>query len=88
MTLYPDEYENNAAFDLPQYIQDRILARLNSLCWHNSKQSQEERKYFISFLDSIGIYIGYNWIGHRGNYFFITPEDAENQIDWMEQCRD
>lgn len=37
---------------------------------------------FIEGLESLGIYIRYNWVGHREEWFFCTLEDVQNKEDF------
>lgn len=39
-------------------------------------------------LESIGIYVEYDWPGHRGKWFFPTYNDALGYKDWIFQCAD
>lgn len=34
-------------------------------------------------LEELGIYIEYDWAGHRGEWFFPDYADAEAQEDWL-----
>lgn len=47
------------------------------------KNTKRQIDQVIEVLDMIGIYIGYSWVGHRGKYFLITAQDAENQADYL-----
>lgn len=47
-----------------------------------------EVKVAVDILRLLGIEIAFNWIGHRGEWFFPTDEDKEAQEDWMIQCTD
>lgn len=39
-------------------------------------------------LEELGIYIEYDWAGHRGEWFFPDYADAEAQEDYLIQCAD
>lgn len=39
-------------------------------------------------LSYIDCYVGYDWVGHRGEWFFVEEEDIDNQEDYMFQCKD
>lgn len=45
-----------------------------------------ELKTWIKLYDKLDIYIEYNWVGHRNEFFFATEEDAWFQEDWVYQC--
>lgn len=47
------------------------------------KRTQHEIDVAIDVLEKIGIYIGYSWYGHRGEYFLITAQDVEDQVDYL-----
>lgn len=47
------------------------------------KRTQREIDIAIHVLETIGVYIGYSWYGHRGEYFLITSQEAENQADYL-----
>lgn len=47
------------------------------------KRTQHETDIAIHVLETIGIYVGYSWVGHRGKYFLITAQDAEDQADYL-----
>lgn len=47
------------------------------------KRTQREIDIAIHVLEMIGIYVGYSWYGHRGEYFLITSQEAENQADYL-----
>lgn len=50
--------------------------------WINALQGA---KYL---LEELGIYIEYDWAGHRGEWFFPDEAAAEAQEDWLWQCAD
>ena len=106
-----EKYYNNKAFDLPQDVQDTILAYFERLqtaaniAWKdhyeakkngNSLKAESKLSYFKRkmnalqgakyLLEEFGIYIEYDWAGHRGEWFFPDYADAEAQEDWMFQC--
>ena len=93
-----DDYRDNAAKQLPPDIHDDILIYMDRLAENRNKAYGtnlelwefygEQLIAIRHFLDYLGIRVGYDWVGHRGKHFYITEEDAENQIDWMEQCAD
>lgn len=39
-------------------------------------------------LEELGIYIEYDWAGHRGEWFFPTYNDALGYEDFLFQCSD
>lgn len=47
------------------------------------KCTQHKIDVVIDVLEKIGIYIGYSWCEHRGEYFLITAQDAEDQADYL-----
>ena len=47
------------------------------------KRTQHEIDVAIHILETIGIYVGYSWAGHRDEYFLITAQEAENQVDYL-----
>lgn len=47
------------------------------------KRIQREIDTAIEILETIGIYIGYSWCGHRDEYFLITAQDAEDQAEYL-----
>lgn len=47
------------------------------------KRIQHEIDVAIHILETIGIYVGYSWAGHRDEYFLITAQEAENQADYL-----
>ena len=56
-----------------------VIVYGESLC----KRTQREIDTAIEILEAIGIYIGYSWYGHRGEYFLITAQDAEDQAEYL-----
>lgn len=103
-----EKYYDNKAFDLPQDVQDTILAYFNCLQatarrywqdYHNAKRAGDGRKaeskmtFFKAkmnaltgakyLLEELGIYIEFDWAGHRGEWFFPDYADAEAQEDWL-----
>ena len=105
------KYYDNKAFDLPQDVQDTILAYFNRLqatarrCWQDhyaTKQAGNDLKAESKLncfkqkmnalhgakclLEELGIYIEYDWAGHRGKWFFPDYADAEAQEDYLIQC--
>lgn len=56
-----------------------VIVYGESLC----KRTQREIDTAIEILETIGIYIGYSWYGHRGEYFLITAQDAEDQAEYL-----
>lgn len=102
------KYYDNKAFDLPQDVQDTILAYFERLQattnrrWKDhyaAKQAGDTLKaesqlafYHARLnaltgakylLEELGIYIEYDWAGHRGEWFFPDYADAEAQEDWL-----
>lgn len=102
------KYYANKAFDLPQDVQDTILAYFNRLQatarrywqdYYNAKKTgdglkAESKMTFFKakmnalqgakyLLEELGIYIEYDWAGHRGEWFFPDYADAEAQEDWL-----
>lgn len=102
------KYYDNKAFDLPQNVQDTILAyfeRLQTTAnmrWkehYAAKQAGDTLKaesqltfYYARLnaltgakylLEELGIYIEFDWAGHRGEWFFPDYADAEAQEDWL-----
>lgn len=102
------KYYDNKAFDLPQDVQDTILAYFNRLqaaarrSWrdyYNAKNTGDDLKaeskmtFFKAkmnalqgakyLLEELGIYIEFDWAGHRGEWFFPDYADAEAQEDWL-----
>ena len=56
------------------------------------QQDYIDRRYFelcakedacIALLDSCGIKLRKDWVGHRGSYFFVTYDDAIDQNDYL-----
>lgn len=43
---------------------------------------------WMNFYERLGIFIEYNWVGHRREFFFATDDDAWFQEDWIWQCAD
>lgn len=39
-------------------------------------------------LEEMGIFVEYNWAGHRGEWILATYADAEMEEDWQFQCAD
>lgn len=56
-----------------------VIVYGESLC----KRTQREIDTAIEILETIGIYIGYSWYGHRDEYFLITAQDAEDQAEYL-----
>lgn len=91
-------YRDNAAKRLPPDIHDSILIYMDRLAEnrHQAYSTNLELWEFYGeqlmairhFLDYLGIYVGYDWVGHRNKHFYITEQDVINQEDWMEQCAD
>ena len=44
--------------------------------------SHHELIGFIDGLEAIGIYVRYNWVGHRDEWFLCTLEDVQNKEDF------
>ena len=102
------KYYDNKAFDLPQDVQDAILAYFERLqttanmrwkehyaakqagdilkaesqltLYHARLNALTGAKYL---LEELGIYIEYDWAGHRGEWFFPDYAAAEAQEDWL-----
>jgi hypothetical protein len=102
------KYYDNKAFDLPQDVQDTILAYFERLqttanmrwkdhyaakqagdtlkaesqltLYHARLNALTGAKYLLA---ELGIYIDYDWAGHRGEWFFPDYADAEAQEDWL-----
>lgn len=108
-----EKYYDNKAFDLPQNVQDTILAyfeRLQTTAnmrWKNhyaAKQAGDTLKaesqltfYHARLnaltgakylLEELGIYIEFDWPGHRGEWFFPTNEDNEYYFDYLQDMRE
>ena len=102
------KYYDNKAFDLPQDVQEKILAyfnRLQSVARRHWKdyyaaknagdglKAESKMTYFKAkinalqgakyLLEELGIYIEFDWAGHRGEWFFPDYADAETQEDWL-----
>ena len=57
--------------------------------WLNSEYiSHETKATVMSVLRLLNIEVAYDWVGHRGEYFFPTVEDKMIQEDWLFQCMD
>lgn len=107
------KYYDNKAFDLPQDVQDTILAYFERLqtvanaCWKDhyaalqkcdgrKAESQLNRfKQKVSalqgaknLLEEFGIYIEFDWPGHRREWFFPTNEDNEYYFDYLQDMRE
>lgn len=103
-----EKYYDNKAFDLPQDVQDTILAYFNRLQatarrqwrdYYNAKKAGDDLKaeskmtFFKAkinalqgakyLLEELGIYIEFDWAGHRREWFFPDYADAEAQEDWL-----
>ena len=81
MILNSCEYLHNRAYDLSLLERRHLLAKLEYM-------DSPERSAAIEVLRIAGIKVAYNWVGHRGEYFFPTFEDALMEEDWEFQCAD
>lgn len=86
MRLAVDYYDSNKAYELSEDMQQDIIEAVDRL----ARNPLARKQYWgvVRFLDEIGIYIAYDWVGHRGEWFFPTYDDALMQEDWEFQCRD
>ena len=51
--------------------------------YHESADAhQHELDGYIEGLEAIGIYVRYNWVGHREKWFLCTLEDVQNKEDF------
>ena len=107
------KYYDNKAFDLPQDVQEKILAyfnRLQSVARRHWKdyyaakyvgdglKAESKMTYFKAkinalqgakyMLEELGIYIEFDWAGHRGEWFFPDYAAAEAQEDCIFQWED
>lgn len=99
-----DHCIHNEAFNLSKEAQNQLLTKLQDTYDLYLQNFDERRKpipikvFYGGYMDALleykkslrlaNIYIAWNWVGHRNEVFFVTEEDIENQMDWMEQCRD
>lgn len=50
------------------------------------KQLLDEISGVKSWLASVGVYPGYNMVGHRNKWILVTYNIAVSQLEWEEQC--
>lgn len=75
-----EKYFHNGAFDLSPELQNQILNKLNSV---NHKEVSEAFSFIKEIKEKYNILVECDWIGHRGEWFFPTYEDALAQEDWL-----
>lgn len=59
---------------------DTLKAESQLTFYHARLNALTGAKYL---LEELGIYIEYDWAGHRGEWFFPDYADAEAQEDWL-----
>lgn len=64
---------------------DTLKAESQLTFYHAHLNALQGAKYL---LEELGIYIEYDWAGHRGEWFFPDEAAAEAQEDYMIQCAD
>lgn len=42
----------------------------------------------VQYLKHLGIYVAYDWTGHRKEWFFVTEDEADRYDDWLHQLED
>lgn len=67
--------------NIPYSVQQKILNWFN-----NSGATSMEKRIVIDFLSDMEIYVGYGWVGHRGEYFLATYDDALAQEEFNYTC--
>ena len=96
------KYLNNEGLKLPKVLQESVLGYVESLYREAQEDSyfdtqklryvyNETYKYLQSFmqeLEAVNIFVEYNWVGHRRQWFFPSYEDALAEEDWYFQCMD
>lgn len=55
---------------------------LRKMYYDLADTSRHELIGFIDGLEALGIYIRYNWVGHRDEWFLCTFEDVQNKEDF------
>lgn len=95
------KYLNNKAFDMEQCDQDAILYTLNMVqdcanqIFAEAADDESKMECFNEYLsnlsgmkktlESMEIYVEYDWPGHRGEWFFPTYNEALDYEDWLFQ---
>ncbi len=75
---YPTNYD-----DIDFGVKMRILARFKL----NDFFSYSEKIRFQDMLrEDQGIFVEYNWVGHRDEWFLATAYDAQMQEDYLASC--
>jgi hypothetical protein len=96
------KYLDNEGLKLPKVLQESVLGYIYELHREAREESYfdthklqhiygETYKYLLSFmqeLEAINIFVEYDWVGHRREWFFPSYEDALAEEDWHFQCAD
>ena len=68
--------------------------------WDDYSRTEQQSKYnfYIMFnqqikgaksmLEALDCFVEYDWVGHRGEWFFVEEYDIEAYVDWLYQCAD
>ena len=100
--IEPEKYLKNKGIELSEDMQKIILNRVEHLYAQSQEESYFDRRIhrwifgathgrlleFKKELEEASIFLEYNWVGHRGEWFFPSYEDALAEEDWCFQCAD
>ena len=73
--------EDYLEIDLDDFRKKMICKKLNSYSFGEASKA-------VAILRVLGIAPAYDWIGHRGEWFYPTVADVEMEEDWRFQCAD
>lgn len=80
-----EEYPNN--YDWMTESQKRILLSeykyVRKMAVDGNLKYVDYLRELNTVLEILNIHIEYNWVGHRGEYFLATYDDAFVQEEWL-----
>lgn len=96
------KYLHNKGLELPKVLQEIVLYHLEDLSREAREnnyfdtqkgryiysEEYKELQYFVRKLEEENIFVEYDWVGHRREWFFPSYEDALAEEDWHFQCAD
>lgn len=100
--IEPEKYLKNKGLDLSEDMQKAILGLAERLRVQAQEENYFDRRTYkwiygsahkrlLKFkkeLEEASIFLEYDWVGHRREWFFPSYEDALAEEDWCFQCAD
>lgn len=95
-----EDYRNNKAYEFwSEDRRNRLYNEINDI-WEKAQKAREEdnKPSFWHLAAEVwgmqeafwhcGVWLEFDWVGHRGKWFFPTYEDALMQEEWCYSCID